>query len=296
MSKRRDTFLFYLFILPWLVGFSVFFLIPFGTSLFYAFTNIRLPNVTNYDFVGFQNFIDLLSNKTYLKSIRNTLYIVFVGVPVNLVFVLLLATLLNFNVKGIKWFRTFYYLPTLVPIVATAIIWRLVFNYEFGVLNGLLVKLGLDRVNWLGSETTIKPVIILMTVWIAGSGVLILLAALKGVPQHLYESATIDGAGMVRSFFNITLPMISPPILFVVIIQTIYNFQMFSEAFLLNNGGPNFASTTYVFNVYKAAMKDIQFGVAMAQSLVLFVLIMITTLILLKVARKHVYYEGESGG
>jgi ABC-type sugar transport systems, permease components len=296
MAGGKDSYKFYLFILPWLIGFCVFFLTPLATTVFYAFTDIRLPNVTQYQFVGFQNFTNLIGDQIFLKSIRNTLYFVFVGVPVNVISVLLIALILNFDVKGIRWFRTLYYLPTLVPIVATAIIWQLIFNYEFGIVNGLLSGLGIGKVNWLGGEATIKPVIILMTVWISGSGVLIFLAALKGVPKHLYEAAKIDGAGPFTSFVHITLPMISPSMLFVVLIQTIYNFQMFSEAFLLARGGPNFASTTYVYNIYRSGFIDIKFSVAMAQSIVLFVFILLTTVLLLKFSQKHVYYEGETRG
>jgi multiple sugar transport system permease protein len=219
------------------------------------------------------------------------MYFVLIGVPVVTTGMLLLAMLLNLNVKGIALFRTFYYLPTLVPIVATVIIWRLVFNSEFGILNGMTGLLGMSKVDWLGGEHTIKPVIILLQVWISGSGVLIFLAALKNVPRHLHE---IDGAGRVRRFFTITLPMISPSILFVVIIQTMYNFQMFTEALLLSKGGPNYASYTFVYNIYKSAFTDLKFSMAMSQSLFLFALIALFTLVLMRLSKKFVYYEGES--
>lgn len=294
--RRWDGFKFFLFISPWLTGFIIFFLIPLSTAIYYAFTDARIPGSSDYNFIGWDNFVYIAQDPIFTKSMTNTLYFVFVGVPIVVCGMLSLALLLNMNVRGIAIFRTFYYLPTLVPIVATVIIWRLVFNSEFGVLNAFLDWFGIDKVNWLGGAATIKPVIILLQLWISGSGVLIFLAALKGVPSHLYEAAKIDGAGRMRRFFNITLPMISPSILFVVVIQIMYNFQMFSESLLLSNGGPNYASYTYVFNIYKSTFSQLQYGRAMAQSMVLFVLILAVTLVVLKTSNRYVYYEGEQKG
>lgn len=290
-SSRKDTLGFFLFIMPWIIGFCVFFLVPFGTSIFYAFTDAKLPGSTDYQFVGIGNFIEMLKSPIFAKSVFNTMYFVLIGVPIVTAGMLLLATLLNFKVKGIALYRTFYYLPTLVPIVATVIIWRLVFNAEFGILNAALSLFGADKIDWIGGEHTIKPVIILLQVWISGSGVLIFLAALKNVPRHLYEAAEIDGASMVRRFFSITLPMISSSILFVVIIQTMYNFQMFTEAMLLSKGGPNYASYTFVYNIYKSAFTDLKFSMAMAQSIFLFVLIALVTTTLMKLSNRYVYNE-----
>lgn len=291
ISSRKDTLGFFLFIMPWIIGFCVFFLVPFGTSIFYAFTDAKLPGSTDYQFVGISNFIEMLKSPIFAKSVFNTMYFVLLGVPIVTAGMLLLATLLNFKVKGIALYRTFYYLPTLVPIVATVIIWRLVFNAEFGILNAALGIFGAGKVDWLGGEHTIKPVIILLQVWISGSGVLIFLAALKNVPRHLYEAAEIDGASVVRRFFSITLPMISSSILFVVIIQTMYNFQMFTEAMLLSKGGPNYASYTFVYNIYKSAFTDLKFSMAMAQSIFLFVLIALVTTTLMKLSNRYVYNE-----
>ncbi|GJM73166.1 spermidine/putrescine ABC transporter permease [Paenibacillus macerans] len=292
--RKYDTLVFFLFILPWIIGFTVFFLVPFGTSFFYAFTDAKLPGAVNYQFIGLGNFAEMLSDPIFSKSLYNTIFFVMIGVPIVCVGMLLLAMLLNFKVKGIALYRTFYYLPTLVPIVATVIIWRLVFNSEFGILNAVLGMFGAEKIDWLGGEHTIKPVIILLQVWISGSGVLIFLAALKNVPRHLYEAAELDGASGVRRFFSITLPMISPSILFVIIIQTMYNFQMFTEAMLLSKGGPNYASYTFVYNIYKSAFTDLKFSMAMAQSLFLFVLIALVTAALMKLSNRYVYYEAEN--
>ncbi|MGO4373660.1 carbohydrate ABC transporter permease [Paenibacillus sp. 2TAB19] len=291
--RRYDTSAFFLFISPWIIGFTLFFLLPFGTSVFYAFTDARLPGAANYNFVGLSNFVTMLQDPIFGKSLLNTAYFVIIGVPVVTAGMLLIALLLNLNVRGIALFRTFYYLPTLVPIVATVIIWRLVFNSEFGFLNAGLSLLGIDKIDWLGGESTIKPVIIMLQVWISGSGVLIFLAALKNVPRHIYEATRIDGANRLQTFFRITLPLISPSILFVVIIQTMYNFQMFTEALLLSKGGPNYAAYTFVYNIYKSAFTDLKFSMAMAQSIFLFALISLVTFVLMKLSNRFVYYEGE---
>ncbi|MGO4547798.1 carbohydrate ABC transporter permease [Paenibacillus sp. 2TAB23] len=291
--RKYDTLLFFLFIMPWIIGFITFFLIPFGTSVFYSFTDAKLPGAVEYDFVGLSNFIHMIDDPIFMKSLLNTMYFVVFGVPIVTAGMLILALLLNFNVRGIAIFRTFYYLPTLVPIVATVIIWRLVFNSEFGILNAGLSLLGMGKTDWIGGEHTIKPVIILLQVWISGSGVLIFLAALKNVPMHLYEAADIDGASRLRRFFSITLPMISPSILFVIIIQTMYNFQMFTEALLLSKGGPNYAAYTFVYNIYKSAFTDLKFSMAMSQSIFLFALIALVTFVLMKLSNRFVYYEGE---
>ncbi|WP_246431635.1 carbohydrate ABC transporter permease [Paenibacillus endophyticus] len=291
--RKYDTLLFFLFIMPWIIGFITFFLIPFGTSVFYSFTDAKLPGAVEYEFVGLSNFIHMIDDPIFMKSLLNTMYFVVFGVPIVTAGMLVLALLLNFNVRGIALFRTFYYLPTLVPIVATVIIWRLVFNSEFGILNAGLSLLGMAKTDWIGGEHTIKPVIILLQVWISGSGVLIFLAALKNVPMHLYEAADIDGASRLRRFFSITLPMISPSILFVIIIQTMYNFQMFTEALLLSKGGPNYAAYTFVYNIYKSAFTDLKFSMAMSQSIFLFALIALVTFVLMKLSNRFVYYEGE---
>ena len=295
LGKFEDA-KFFLFILPWMIGFTVFFLIPFVTAVYYAFTDARIPGAADLNFVGLDNFTALFNDRIFGKAILNTLFFVFVGVPVVTCGMLMLAMLLNADVKGIALFRTFYYLPTLVPIVATVIIWRLVFNSEFGILNAILGTFGIAKISWLGEAWSIKPVIVLLQVWISGSGVLIFLAALKGVPKHLYEAAEIDGAGKVRRFFSVTLPMISPAILFVLVIQTMYNFQMFTEALLLAEGGPNYASYTYVYDIYKTAFTELKYGMAMAQSMILFAMILVVTLALLKSSNKFVYYEGEKRG
>jgi len=289
-SAVKEEIKFLLFIFPWLFGFCFLFVTPALQALYYSFTDYNA--ITEPNWVGLENYEKLLHDKIYWKSLRNTLFFVLIGVPVNLVFQILIANLLNMKLKGIAFFRTFYYLPYLVPAIAVVIIWRIIFS-DFGVVNYLLNLVGIESIRWF-SEQWIKPVIVLMAMWASGSAVIVFLAALNGIPRYLYEAAKIDGASSLRMFFSITLPMITPAILFSVIIQMIGTFQIFTEPWVLNRGGPNYASYTYGINVYMTAFRDNQFGLAMAQAWLLVVLILIITLILLRSSRKWVYYEGEN--
>lgn len=292
-SKWREEAKFFLFILPWIVGFLVFFVGPAGMSMVYSFADYN--SVTSPKWIGFDNYKNLLHDAIFLKSFGNTLYFVFIAVPVTVVFQILVSVILNVEVKGVRFFRTMYYLPYLVPPVATVIIWLLLFGIDSGFVNQLLGSVGLDKVDWLGSESLSKPLIVTIGIWSSGGPVLIFLAALKGVPGHLYEAAKIDGANGIRRFFTITLPMISPTILFSLVMQMIYYFQMFTESKLLNNGGPDYSSTTYMLNTYNTAFRDMKFGYAMAQSWILFLLILVLTWIVMKTSNRWVYYEVDKG-
>ncbi|MFB9280193.1 carbohydrate ABC transporter permease [Cohnella cellulosilytica] len=292
-SRWKEEFRFYMFILPWIVGFLVFFVGPAGMSLIYSFADYN--SVTPPKWIGFENYRSLWEDQIYLKSFANTLFFVFVAVPVTVVFQILVSVVLNIEVKGIRFFRTLYYLPYLVPPVATVIIWLLLFGTDGGFVNQILDAVGLPKVDWYGTESLSKPLIVTIGIWSSGGTVLIFLAALKGVPAQLYEAAKIDGAGKLRQFFQITFPMISPTILFSLVLQMIYYFQMFTESKLLNNGGPNYSSTTYMLNTYNTAFRDLKFGYAMAQSWILFVMILVLTWVVMKTSNRWVYYEAEKG-
>lgn len=292
-SKLKEEFKFLAFILPWIVGFLAFFLVPALSSLYYSFADYN--SITEPKWVGFQNYKDLWNDTIYLKSFGNTMYFVVIAVPVTIVFQILVSVVLNLDVKGIHIFRTLYYLPYLVPPVATVILWVILFGTDSGLINQLLLLFGAPKIDWFSSEGLIKPIIVTIGIWMSGGPVLIFLAALKGIPEHLYEAARIDGASAVRRFFRITLPMLSPTILFAVVMQMIYYFQMFTESMLLNSGGPNYASRTYMFNTFQTAFRDLKFGYAMAQSWILFSIILVITLILLTTSKRWVYYESERG-
>ncbi|WP_229720252.1 carbohydrate ABC transporter permease [Oceanobacillus neutriphilus] len=224
----------------------------------------------------------------------NTIYFIFIGTPLVVAFQLATAMVLNNEVKGINFFRTLYYLPYLVPTVATVVIWIILYG-KTGVINQIIGVVGLGPYEWTGDVHLIKPVIITMGMWAVGNGFLIFLAGLKGVPTHLYEAAKIDGAGSFRQFIHITLPMITPTILFNLIMQCIQYFQMFTESYVLNKGGPDYASTTYLLNTYNTAFKDFDFGLAMAQSWILFIIIFLITFAIMKTSDNWVYYESDKG-
>jgi len=288
-SAVKEELKFFLFIFPWLFGFCFLFIVPAGQALYYSFTDYNAIAAPNW--VGLDNYQALLKNRIFWKSLENTLFFVFIGVPVNLVFQIAVALLLHRPLKGIALFRTLYYLPYLVPVLAIVILWRILFT-DFGIVNHLLEAVGIGKIPWF-SERWIKPLLVLMAMWASGSSVIVFLAALNGVPKYLYEAAKIDGARPISMFFRITLPMITPAILFSVIIQMINTFQIFTEPWVLNRGGPNYASYTYALNVYMTAFRENDFGLAMAQSWLLVVVILIVTLLLLRSSRSWVYYEGE---
>lgn len=293
-SKWKEELKFYLFILPWLAGFLLFFVGPAFSSLIYSFADYN--SITPPKWIGFDNYANLFDDAVYKKSLTNTLFFVLIAVPITVTFQVLVSVVLNAEVKGIRFFRTVFYLPYLVPPVATVIIWLLLFGTDGGFVNRILDFFGIDKVDWFGSESLSKPLILTIGIWSSGGPVLVFLAALKSVPGQLYEAATIDGSGRVRSFFNITLPMITPTILFSLVLQIIYYFQMFTESRLLTNGGPNYSSITYMLNTYNTAFRDLKFGYAMAQSWVLFIMILILTWIVMKTSKSWVYYEADKGG
>ncbi|MCM3747227.1 sugar ABC transporter permease [Paenibacillus pasadenensis] len=287
----KEDGVFLLFISPWIIGVLCFFVGPALASLTYSFADYNA--ITAPSWIGFDNYSRLWSDEVYLKSLRNTLYFVFIGVPITVGFQIVLSLMLNIEVPGIRYFRTLYYLPYLVPPVATVVIWMILFGSGDGVVNTAIQWLGGNPVDWMNSEALIKPVIITIGMWMSGGSVLVFLAGLKGIPRSLYEAARIDGSGPVRTFFNITLPMLTPSILFTVVMQVIYYFQMFTEAMLLSKGGPDYSSQTYMMNTYQVAFRDLDFGYAMAQSWVLFLIILVITVALMKSSNRWVYYEGE---
>jgi multiple sugar transport system permease protein len=294
MKRWKEEGAFLLFISPWIIGFLAFFVGPAIASLVFSFADYNA--ITKPLWIGFDNYKGLWSDQVYLQSLRNTLFFVFVGVPITIGFQILLSLLLNVEVRGIRFFRTIYYLPYLVPPVATVVIWLILFGSDSGFVNQIILWFGGVAIDWLGTENLIKPVIITIGMWMSGGSILVFLAGLKSIPRSLYEAARIDGAGPLTAFFNVTLPMLTPSILFTVVMQTIYYFQMFTESMLLSKGGPNYASQTYMLNTYQVSFRDFDFGYAMAQSWVLFIIILFITVTLMKSSKRWVYYEGDEKG
>lgn len=285
---RRYTGLFY--ILPWLIGLLAFQLYPFVYSFILSFTDKSMAART--DFVGLSNYIKMFTrDRDFYKVCEVTLKYVLVAVPGRVLFALIVALLLNTDIRGINAFRTAYYLPSIFgSSVAISIVWRFLFQRN-GMINEILSVFGIHAVNWLGDPNVALWTISVIPIWQFGSSMVLFLAALKNVPRDLYEAATIDGSGRVRTFFKITMPMISPIVLFNLIMQSVSCFQEFSTAFVLTNGGPNRATLLYGIKLYREAFTEFQMGYASAMSWVLFFAILLVTGVIRLTSRYWVYYS-----
>jgi multiple sugar transport system permease protein len=280
----------YLFIMPWLLGFVVFTAFPMGFSFVLTFMDWDLLGTQTW--AGLANYQKLVSDALVGVSLYNTAYFTFFSVPLRMLVALGAALLLNSSVRGLSFFRTFFYLPTVVPAVASVVLWMYMFNPSLGLLNMGMSALGLPRLNWLWDIQLSKPSLILMTLWTTGNVIIIYLAGLQAIPTQLYEAARIDGAGAWAQFRNVTLPMLSPSILFNVIMGIIGSFQVFTNAFLMTAGGPLNSTLFTVLYLYRAAFEQFKMGYASSIAWVLFVIVLIFTLIQWKLANVWVYYEG----
>ena len=289
---RRELWAGYGFASPWLIGFLLFGGGPLLFSILISFCEYDVLSPPR--FVGLKNYATMFSgDPLFYKSLWNTLFMAF-GIPLSMAVGLGLAMLLSHEVKGMAVYRTFFYLPAIMPAVAAAILWIWIFNPHEGVLNDLLARVGLDGPAWLQNRYWSKPALILMGLWTAGSGMIVWLAGIKGIPKHLYEAAKLDGAGPVRSFINITVPMLSPYILFNLIIGLIGTFQIFSQAFIMTQGGPVDSTMFYAYYLFNNAFRYLKMGYASALAWVLFAIILILTILQLRASKLWVHYESDS--
>ncbi len=289
-SRRSHNLVGYLFISPWLIGFFLFTVIPIAASLYFAFT--RYDILSDPVWVGLANF-DRMFNKDarYWKSVQATFYYVFTAVPLRLIFALMVAILLNNGRKMTAIYRAAFYAPSIIGgSIAVAVMWKQVFGSE-GLVNFLAVLIGLPPVNWLGNPATAIWTLILLAVWQFGSPMLIFLAGLKQIPTEMYEAASIDGASGVQKFFSITLPMLSPVILFNLVMQTISGFLVFTQAFIITDGTPLDTTLFYALYLYKRAFTTFEMGYASAMAWVLLLIVGIFTAITFKFSSYWVYYE-----
>ncbi|NLF39577.1 extracellular solute-binding protein [bacterium] len=288
---RRQWFAGLLCASPWLIGFIVFTGGPILFSVLMSFCHYdvlnpaRLTGTANYRWV-------LTQDPLFWKSLWNTLYMV-IGLPIGLIASLSLALLLNQNVKGMAFYRTLFYLPAIVPAVAASILWIWIFNPTHGLLNTVFSALGVHGPAWLQDEFWSKPSLIIMGLWGAGSGMIIWLAGLKGIPAHLYEAARVDGASNWQQFVYITLPMLSPYIFFNLVMGLIGTFQIFSQAYIMTQGGPVNSTLFYAYHLFNNAFRYLQMGQASAMAWVLFAIVFVLTVIQLGLSRKWVHYESE---
>ncbi|MCC6458783.1 MAG: sugar ABC transporter permease [Caldilineaceae bacterium] len=287
--QRQETRNFYLFISPWLLGFLVFVLFPIVFSLYLSFTQYNI--VTPPRWTGGVNYAELVQDPLFWKSLRNTVVYTLLHLPLALILALGLAMMVNRPLPGMALFRSIYYLPSIIPIVATSLMWMWIFNLRWGVLNILLRSVGLKAIPWLGSELWAKPALVLMSLWWVGTNMVIYLASLQDVPQSLYEAAEVDGATAWTKFWRITLPMISPTILFTVIMGVIGSFQVFAQAHIMTEGGPQDATLFMVLYLYNSAFRWLQMGYASTLAWALFLIILTLTVVILRLSSRQVYYE-----
>ncbi len=257
-SATRRNITGYLFIMPFILGFVLWFLIPALTAVWLTFTDWNLIRPPRY--VGFDNFVRLWSDKLFWQSLKVTTLYTMASVPLGLVLALLLALLINTKVRGIAFFRTVYYLPSIVPAVASAVLWAWIFNTEFGLFNAVLRTFGVPRVAWLQDPTYALWALIMMSLWALGGAMIIYLAGLQGIPKTFYEAAEIDGAGRLRQLLNVTLPLLSPVIFFNLIMSIIGTFQVFTAGFLITDGGPQNATLFYVLYLYRNGFQYLDMG------------------------------------
>ncbi len=280
----------YVLLIPWGIGLIIFKIYPIINSLIISFFNYNLMKNTK-EFVKFDNFINLFKDEKFINSMVVTFRYVLITVPLVLIISLFVAFVLNFKIKGIGFFRTAFYIPSILGAnIAIAVFWRYLFGNE-GLVNNVINFFGFNDIYWLTGSFSALIVISLLRVWQFGSSMIIFLAALKNVPESLYEAAIMDGASRFKIFYKITIPIITPVILFNAVMRLIEAFQVFNGPFMITEGGPAYA--TYVINVYiyETGFEAFEMGYASAMSWVLFILIMILTLAIFRSSRYWVHYS-----
>lgn len=295
-SRRREVRAAFCFLLPNVLGFLVFTIGPLFASLGFSLLewNLLKPPV----FLGVENYVDLMRDKEFGRSLRATFYYLAGSVPLGIVVSLALAVALNQHIKGIRLFRTVYFVPVVSSMVAVALMWRWMYNPTSGVLNFMLnrtfefLRLPITAPDWLQSPVWAMPAIIVMSVWKGmGYNMVLFLAGLQGIPRHLYEAAEIDGASRHKQFWRITLPLLTPTTFFVLIISVIGSFQVFEQAYIMTQGGPVRSTVTTVYYIYENGFQWHRMGYASAVAWALFAMILGVTLVQWRLQDRWVYYE-----
>ncbi len=290
-KKFIDRNMGWVFIFPWLVGFLIFKAYPMVASLYYSFTDFHLfKGISEH---GFFNYIKIATDPNIRKAIMVTFQYAFITVPLKLIAALFIAYILNFKLKGVKMFRTAYYIPSILGgSVAIAVLWKALFRMD-GVINYIITFFGGEAINWLADPNYAIWIISLLRVWQFGSAMVIFLAALKGVPTELYEAAAIDGAGKWRQFFKVTIPLITPVIFYNFITQIAQAFQEFNGPYIITQGGPLRSTTLMSLLVYNNAFQELKMGLGSAIAWVLFIFVLVFTIVAFASQRYWVYYDDE---
>jgi multiple sugar transport system permease protein len=294
--ERKEAFVGYGFVAPWFIGFLAFTAGPLLFSLYASFTNYDITS--QMDFIGWANYKRMfMDDPLFWKALKNTLYYVAISVPMTTMGSVLLAVLLNVKIPGMRYFRTIYYLPTVLSGVAVYMLWMMLLNPDSGLINNMLHWFGISGPAWLTDPAWTKNAIILMKMWAVGGGMLLFLAALQGVNEHLYEASEIDGATTIRKFWHITVPMITPVIFFDVVTSLIGAFQIFQEGYVMADdpgkpGSPENSLLFYNLHMFLKAFKIFDMGYAMAMAWFLFLIAIIVTVINIVMSKYWVHYEG----
>jgi multiple sugar transport system permease protein len=291
---RREAIEGYLFLLPWAIGFTLFIGGPMVVSLFLSLTSYDIARPPT--FIGLNNYVRALTGDAlFWPSMGRTFYYALVVVPLGIGASLLLAVLLNRGLVGTNFFRSIYFLPHLTPIVATAVLWKWILQPEVGLVNYGLWQVGIRGPGWLGSVDWAIPALMIMALWrgAGGNSMMIFLAGLQGIPQELYEAASIDGANAFRRFWHVTVPMLSPTIFFVTVLGVIGALKVFASALVATNGGPAYATWFYALHIYQQAFLFFQMGYAAALAWIFFLVILLITIIQIRLSGRWVYYAGE---
>jgi multiple sugar transport system permease protein len=289
LARRRERW-FYLLISPWLIGLVLFQAGPVVAAFLLSFAEWPLPRPPS--FVGLAHFRTLLADPLLGRALFNTAYYALGTVPPGIALGLFLALLLDVRHRGVYFFRTIFFLPAAVSGVATVLLWSWVFNPRYGIANGLLALVGIRGPAWLQDEAWAMPALILMSLWTVGTNMIVYLAALQGVPQELYEAASLDGAGRWARFRRITWPLVSPVTFFLVVVNLIGAFQVFTPTYILTRGGPNNATLTLPLYIYLNAFSWGKLGYASALALVLFLMILSLTILQFRLAERWIFYAG----
>ncbi len=290
---RNRALIGFVFIFPWFAGFIIFDAMPFLYNLYLSFTDYQIGTVGLPPWLGLENYIEIFTkDKSFGKSMYNTVYYLGFSVPLSLIFAFLVALLLNLRVRGMELYRTLFYVPTVVPLVAATVIFAGLLNTRYGLFNQLFVILGLTPVRWLSSPDAIKPSLIILSLWGFGGQMIIFLAGLQSIPDDLYEAAAIDGGTGWHRLLYITIPLMTPTIFFNLLLGMIGGFQVFEQVFILldTNGGPLQSGLVYMLHVYNKAFRDFEFGYAAALSVILFTIIFALTVVLVYSSNRWVFY------
>lgn len=291
-ARKKEALWFYICIGPWLFGFLVFTLGPMGFSLYFSFTNWNI--FQSPDFVGFSNYVRLFTrDRIFPRALGNTFFFAGISVPLSLFLATLLSALLSKKLKGMRLFRTIFYLPALIPVAAMSMVFIWFFAPNTGLLNQFLSFFGIQGPAWLLDSSSVKPALIIMSLWGVGNNILLLLAGMQGIPVELYEAAHLDGASSARRFMKITIPMISPVIFFNLVMGVIGGLQAFAQVYIMTAGGPNNASMMVVPYLFHQGFVSFRMGYASAIAWVLFAIIMGLTLLVFKASSLWVFYESE---